>query len=156
LPDLGGRIHMLSDYRGRIVIVSFWSAECPHSERADSLLLEALAGWGENVVLLPVAANSNENLELIARVSRQRKLPLVLRDEDHAVADRYEAQTTPHAFLVDSQGCLRYRGAVDDVSFRQREPTQSYLIDAVNALQAGRDPQPAETQPFGCMIVRHP
>ena len=155
LPDLDGRIHMLGDYRGRLVIVNFWSAECPHARRADLALTAALEDWGEAVALLPVAANANETEALIAGAARGRGLPLVLRDVNHAVADRYVAQTTPHAFLIDRQGRLRYRGAVDDVSIRQGEPTRFYLGEAVEALLSDRIPDPAETQPFGCIIVRH-
>ena len=60
LPDLDGRIHMLSDYRGRIVIVNFWSAECPHSERVDADITTCLAQWGDDVTLLSIASNANE------------------------------------------------------------------------------------------------
>ncbi|MBK7316728.1 redoxin domain-containing protein [Candidatus Villigracilis affinis] len=38
LPDLDGNLHRLSHYRGRIVIVNFWSCECPHSERTDKAI----------------------------------------------------------------------------------------------------------------------
>ena len=48
-----------------------------------------------------------------------------------------------------------YRGAFDDVTFRQRAATRSYLKDAVEALLAGRNPDLAETAPYGCTIVRH-
>jgi len=57
--------------------------------------------------------------------------------------------------LIDRQGYLRYRGAVDDVTFRQPEPTRFYLGEAVNAVLSGRLPEQAETQPFGCIIVRY-
>lgn len=155
LPDLDGRIHMLSDYRGRIVIVNFWSAECPHSERFDADITICLPDWGADVALLSVASNANEPDEMLAAGARRRKIPLLLRDADQKVADRYEAQTTPHAFLVDRKGILRYRGAVDDVAFRQREPTRFYLQEAVEALLAGRLPEITEVQPFGCTIVRY-
>ena len=155
LPDLDGRIHMLSDYRGRITIVNFWSAECPHSERFDADIMPLLAQWGADVALLSVASNLNEPDEMLAAVARQRRIPAVLRDAGQTVAGRYRAQTTPHAFLIDRQGVLRYRGAVDDVSFRQREPTRFYLREAVEALLAGELPEITAVQPFGCTIVRY-
>jgi thiol-disulfide isomerase/thioredoxin len=155
LPDLDGRIHMLSDYRGRIVIVNFWSAECPHSERFDTDITACLAQWGPDVTLLSIASNANEPDGLLAAVARQRKIPVVLRDAGQMVAGRYGAQTTPHAFLIDRQGNLRYRGAVDDVSFRQRVATKFYLKDAVGTLLAGYLPEVTDVQPFGCAIVRH-
>ncbi len=155
LPDLDGRIHMLSDYRGRIVIVNFWSAECPHAKRFDADITTCLAQWGADVALLSVASNANEPEEMLAAAARRHKIPVVLRDADGSVAVRYEAKTTPHAFLIDRRGILHYRGAVDDVSFRQREPTRFYLRAAVEALLAGRLPEVTEVQPFGCSIVHY-
>lgn len=145
---------MLSDYRGQIVIVNFWSAECPHSARFDAEITTYLAQWDTEATLLSIASNANETDDEIAATAHRHKIPVVLRDADGSVADRYEAQTTPHAFLVDPQGILRYRGAVDDVTFQNRKPTRYYLREGVEALLAGRLPQVTEVQPFGCTIVR--
>ena len=81
-------------------------------------------------------------------------LAAVLIDADRAVADRYEAVTTPHAFVVDREGILRYRGAVDDVTFRQRRATRFFLEEAVEALLEQRLPEVQETPAYGCTIVR--
>jgi hypothetical protein len=154
LPDLHGRIHRLVDYRGRIVIVNFWSCECPHSERADRLTMTCLEKWGADVALLPVAANRNEPAEALEQAARARRLPGVLLDAQRVVADLYEAQTTPHVFIIDRAGLLRYRGALDDAAFRQRTATRFFLEEAVQALLEGRDPPLSETPAFGCAIVR--
>lgn len=153
LPDLNGTVHRLSDYRGRIVILNFWSAECPACERVDADLSACLRAWGGRVVLLTVAANAGETDETLAAAARARGLPGVLRGRPE-VLDAYNAQTTPHLFVVDEDGILRYRGAYDDVTFRQRTPTKFPLRDAVSALLEGRLPEPAETAPHGCAIVR--
>jgi peroxiredoxin len=154
LPDLQGTLQKLSDYRGRIAIVNFWSAECPHSERADRSMMDCLAWWGENVVLLSIASNRNESAQMVAEAACARRLPTVLIDAEHGVADLYEAVTTPHAFVVDREGLLRYRGAVDDVTFRQRKAIRFYLKDAVESLLAGQVPALQETPAYGCTIVR--
>ena len=145
---------MLSDYRGRIVVVNFWSAECPHAERCDADITTCLVKWGAEVALLSIASNANETEAQISGVARRRGIPVVLRDADQSVAGRYEAQTTPHAFVIDRHGILRYRGAVDDVAFRQRVATKFYLKDAVEALLDNRLPEVNEIKPFGCTIVR--
>jgi hypothetical protein len=155
LADLQDRKFRLSKRQPGILILNFWSAECPWSERADGLLLEWLAGWGLPVSLWTVAANANEPREMVSVVAGQRGLPVVLLDTHQAVANLYQAQTTPHAFVIDQAGLLRYQGAVDDVTFRQRTPTRYYLREAVEALLAGRQPQPQETPPYGCTVVRY-
>jgi len=155
LPDLYGRMHRLSDSRGRITIVNFWSAECPHSERTDRSIMASLEQWGgQGVVLLSVACNRNEPAGMLLGVAKMRRLPAVLLDAQHTVADLYAAQATPHAFVLDPGGILRYRGAVDDVNFRQRTPTRFLLGEAVQALLEGRLPAVMETPAHGCAIVR--
>ncbi|MDK1081412.1 MAG: redoxin domain-containing protein [Anaerolineae bacterium] len=155
LPDLDGHIHTINNYRDKIVIINFWSAECPHSERFDTHIAARLAIWGSDVALLSIASNTNEPKEMLNKISLERSLPLVLTDADHSVADRYGAQTTPHIFVLDRQGILRYRGAVDDVAFRQRTATHFYLEEAVGALLANELPDVTDTSPYGCTIVRY-
>jgi peroxiredoxin len=154
LPDLHGNLHRLSAYRGRIVIVNFWSAECAYSVRTDGLMRGWRKQWGSDVVLLSIAMNRNESVQQVEEAAGARGLPAVLWDADLAVTDMYVVAVTPHVFIVDREGILRYRGAVDDVTFRQREPTRFYLKEAVDALHAGRLPDPPETPAYGCAIVR--
>lgn len=154
LPDLDGRYHSLTDYRGRIVVVNFWSAECPWCERADAHLLELCHRYAAQVMLLTIAANANEPESMLRVAAHQRGLPLVLRDSGGGVCDRFGAQTTPHAFVIDPGGILRYRGAVDDVTFRKRTAERWYVQEAIEALLSGRVLELQETAPYGCTIVR--
>src|SRR5262245_40200493 len=101
LSDLQGELHRLSDYRGKIVIVNFWSCECPHSERTDRSTMACLVQWGAAVELLSIASNRNESTQCMAEAFDARRLPGVLIDKEHFVADLYQAITTPHAFVVD-------------------------------------------------------
>ena len=154
LPDQLGRARTLGTYRGRIAVVNFWSAECPWSERADRHLLELASRYSQQIAILPVSSNFNETGELITRAIQFRGLDFVLIDTDAALAQAWGAQTTPHAFVIDAQGILRYRGAVDDVTFRKRVPERFYVQEALEALLAGRLPEIQETAPYGCTVVR--
>jgi peroxiredoxin len=154
LPDVEGVLHRLTDFRRRITLLNFWSAECPWVERSDRELSSQLHIWGEAVAMLSIAANANESIELIRRVAWERNLPLLLHDQNQVVADLYGAQTTPHLFVVDPQGILRYQGSFNDVTFRKRVPSRHYLKEAVEALMAGKLPEHKQTPPYGCSIVR--
>jgi peroxiredoxin len=154
LPALDGALHHLEAWQGRIVVLNFWSAECPWAERGDQELLSYLPGWGEKVILCTIACNANEPVNLLAQTAVQRGLPLVLHDPQQQVTKWYGAQTTPHLFVVDAAGLLRYQGALNDRTFRQRTVTRFYLRDAVNALLAGQSPDPDHVPPYGCTIVR--
>jgi peroxiredoxin len=167
LPDLDGVLHRLSDYRGKIVILNFWSCECPHSERTDKAIMamfvqhlhraaaqRAVQVWRDDVVMLSIAANRSENAEALKNAADARRLPMVLVDALCRVADLFNAQTTPHVFVVDRKGILRYRGAVDDVTFRNRTPSRFFLDEAVESLLEGHLPTLTESPAYGCAIVR--
>ncbi len=154
LPDLHGKIHRLGDYRGRIVIVNFWSCECPHSRRTDKAIMSMFVQWRNDVVMLFIASNRNEKVQDVKKAAGARRLRTVLLDADSTVADLFEAQTTPHVFMIDREGILRYRGAIDDVTFRKRIPTRFFLDLAVESLLAGRLPELTDSPAYGCTIVR--
>ena len=154
LNDLDGNPHSLADSRGQITIINFWSAECPHAARVDVDLLPLIARWGDDIHLLQIASNGNEPLPMLRQVSDERATGIILHDADHAIANLYDAQTTPHIFLLDREGILRYEGAYDDVAFRQRVATRNYVQEAVEALLNGSKPKVTRVPPFGCTIVR--
>lgn len=154
LPDLSGRIRRLSEYRGRPVLLCFWSAECPWSARAD----REIAKWPPKLAsaagLLRLAMNADKSIDDVRREAAKRFEGRLLLDPDRKVTDAYGAQLTPEFFLLDEEGNLRYHGALDDATFRQPVPTRLYLENALRALLAGENPDPAETPGYGCAIVR--
>ncbi len=158
LPDVlsQGSIK-LSALRGQIVVISFWSMECPWSRHYDGYLAGLPTAWGDqDVRLLLIDSNLNETVEAMRQLAGEIGMPgPLLHDADCAVANDYGALTTPHIFIVDQTGKLAYQGAIDDRNFRQKEATVNYLDAAVEALLAGRAPDPAETPAYGCTIVRH-
>lgn len=155
LTDLKGKQHRLSDDHGKIVILNFWSAQCPHTERTDRETLTYLAEWGDRVVVLLVASNANEPPALLTEVAGSRGMQTVLQDADHSVADLYSAVTTPHVDVIDFEGNLRYQDAYNDTNFRKSVPTKQYLKSAVDVLLASDQPEPSEVLSYGCSIVRY-
>ncbi len=157
LRDLEGEVHRLGDGRGGVVVLNFWSAECPWSERGDEQIrnLEVPWEWGRQAVLWRIASNATEPEETLRRASASRNVAPVLVDPEQEVADLYGALTTPHIFIIDGEGILRYEGALNDANWRDPEPEKSYLLTGVQAALEGRSPEPAKTPGRGCTIVRH-
>jgi peroxiredoxin len=156
LPDVGGKLHVLEDYLGRILVLNFWSAECDWCKRIDAEVIPHLHEWKDRVKVLWIASNANESLDLVEKTATDRKIPAVLIDADLKVADTYGAQTTPHFFILDRAGKLQYQGAWDNITFRQRQATQLYVPTAVEALMRDQVPEVTSTPTYGCMLVRHP
>ncbi len=155
LPDLTGASHQLSEIADKIVVINFWSAECPWSKRMDATLAQLISEWEDRVEFWSIASNVNEDPVLIRDEASARGIPVVLLDPDQYVADLFGATTTPQVFVIDPNQILRYTGAVDDRTFRNREASQAYLADAIQAVLEDRSPDPSHTSPYGCAIVRH-
>ena len=87
-------------------------------ERADRVILSALAKWDHDVIYGCIASNANEPEGFLRSVATGRGIPNAFLDPDQTVAGLYGALTTPHLFVLDTQGVVRYQGALDDVTFR--------------------------------------
>jgi peroxiredoxin len=154
LSDLKGKFFSLNDLRSWTVILNFWSAECEWCERVDHELTAFLDPWKDKVKVVWIASNANESRGLIKKVAIERNIPTVLFDTNQQVANLYGAQTTPHFFVIDVRGKLRYQGAWDDITFRQRVAKQVYLPQVVEALRNNLEPAVTQTPPYGCTLVR--
>jgi peroxiredoxin len=146
----------LASLRGQIVVINFWSVECPWSRRYDQYFIERARTWGEaGIRLLFIDSNHHEAIYEMQDLAEELGIENpILCDAGNVAADAYGAVTTPHIFVIDADGFIAYQGAVDDQSFRQQEATVHYLDAALDALRRGESPDPADTLPYGCAIVR--
>jgi hypothetical protein len=80
-----------------------------------------------------------------------------LKDPGARVANQFGATRTPEAFVLDRRRVVQYHGRIDDqygVGSARNKPTHSELVDAVEALLAGKAVTVASTKPVGCLIGR--
>ena len=79
-----------------------------------------------------------------------------LFDEKQEVFRQYGATRTPHVFVLqkDANGepIVKYIGAIDDNYENADAVKQTYLTDALDALIAGKNPDPDFTKAIGCTI----
>lgn len=75
-----------------------------------------------------------------------------LIDEDGEVGQKYRARTTPHMFVIDKAGTLRYQGAIDSVKSAKKEDIEgatNYVAAALDELLADKAVTTKETKPYG-------
>lgn len=76
----------------------------------------------------------------------------VLLDADAKVACSYGVKVTPHVFVIDQQGTLRYSGAIDDNPSAEKVGWTNYLKDAIEAVKDGDEVEKSVTVPYGTKI----
>jgi peroxiredoxin len=157
LPDTSEATHGLDS--AAATVVCFTCNHCPYALAWHERIVAVARDYASRDVRV-LAINPND-AERYPRDSFEAMRARVasgdfygvpyLRDESQEVARAYDAKTTPDLFVIDSAGVLRYRGAPDA---DYEDPTQnaSWLRAALDAMLAGREPDPAETEPVGCSI----
>jgi peroxiredoxin len=155
LKDLSGRRHSLRDYRGKTVVVSFLSTQCPIVDAYHERIRKLAADYEQRgVVILGLYPNNNEPLSAVKAKAAEQKLSFpVMKDEGSQVADLYHAQSTPEMFVIDGAGRLRYHGRIDNSPELPRVRRHD-LREALDELLAGQAVTVAETRAFGCAIKR--
>ncbi len=144
--------------KGKVSVVVFTCNHCPYSKAFEDRLVELGKTYKKQGVEF-VAVNPNDDVaypdETMARMKSRatgKAYPFpYLKDGDSKVAGSYGARVTPHVFVVDGQGKVRYQGYVDD-SAKPGERTHAGLSDAVNALLAKKSVAKPTTRAFGCSI----
>jgi peroxiredoxin len=136
-----------------VVVVAFTCNDCPVAVAYEDRFIAFQEQFGKNKKVAFLAINANnatEGLDAMKQRAGEKgfKFPYAF-DASGESAKSYGARVTPHMFILDKARNVAYRGAFDD---KQTGPTKSYVVDAVNALLAGKTPETASTNAFGCGI----
>jgi len=156
LPDADGKQHTMASLKGKSsTLVLFIATQCPYSNAYNARmakLAEDYRAKGVNVV--GINSNSTEPAAEVKQHAADKGLTFtILKDPGNQIADRYDAQVTPEAYLLDSSGKLVYHGRIDN-SRTGYLITSTELRDAIEATLAGKPVEKAGAKAFGCSIKR--
>jgi peroxiredoxin len=160
LKNVDGTMVSLSDYKGvKGYIVVFTCNTCPYAVMYEDRIIDLhnkYAPLGYPVVAInpndPDVKPGDDFAGMQTR-AKEKKFPFkYLFDDGQKVYPEFGAQRTPHVYLLDANRYIRYIGAIDDNAQNPSEVAHKYLEDAIAALSAGKNPDPAETKAIGCTI----
>jgi peroxiredoxin/mono/diheme cytochrome c family protein len=160
LQDHRGAWHTLDEARDRkVVVLAFLGAECPLAEAYAPRLAEVARDFEKRGVgFFGVDANQQDGPVAIGRFAEKHGLPFpILKDVGNGLADRLGAERTPEVFVLDGSRAVVYRGRVDDqyaIGIHRPSPTRHDLVDALEAVLAGRPVATPRTDAVGCKIGR--
>ncbi|KPK51996.1 MAG: hypothetical protein AMJ63_10845 [Myxococcales bacterium SG8_38_1] len=116
LPMQGGGEWKLSDHRGKVIVLNFWTVTCrPCIQEMPTieLLAEIVEPWGDvEVVAVSTDRNWDEVETIIARNTRITSL---LDADREVVNGRFGTRLFPETWIIDADGVIRFRydGALD-------------------------------------------
>jgi peroxiredoxin len=163
--DSNGKSHTLGEFKGKTVVLEWTNDGCPYvrkhygsgnMQKVQADLTAAGAVWLSIISSAPGKqgfVNGAQANELTA--SRGAHPTVVLLDPKGTIGRAYEAQTTPHMFVIDKTGILRYMGAIDDQPSTDQSAmatARNYVREAFAAVSTGRKVTETSTDPYGCSV----
>jgi peroxiredoxin len=158
--DYRGADRRLSDWRdSKLVVVVFLGVDCPLAKRYGPRLAALASEFeGRGVAFVGIDSNRGDSPSAIGRYARRHHIPFpLLTDAGNAIADRFGAERTPEAFVLDGRRVVRYRGRIDDqygVGLQRAKVTRRDLAVALEELLAGKPVSQPVTAAPGCVISR--
>jgi peroxiredoxin len=158
LPDTEGRLQSLAAQDAAATVVVWTCNHCPYALGWHDRLVEVARDYAPREVRF-LAVNSNDaerypadSLDSMRERVQAEDWPFpYLHDESQDAASAWAAQVTPHVYVVDRSGVIRYEGA-PDADHMDPGHNASWLREALDAVLAGEQPARAATEPVGCSI----
>ncbi|MBK8562045.1 MAG: thioredoxin family protein [Saprospiraceae bacterium] len=165
LKNVDGRLVALADMKDangnapKGYIVTFTCNTCPYAIMYEDRLIDlhnkfAPKGW-HVVAIQPndTELKPGDSYEDMKVRAKEKNFPFVyLIDEGQKVYPQYGATKTPHVFLLDNTRKVRYIGAIDNNAQEAEAATRHYVAEAIQAIESGKEPDPATTKAIGCGI----
>lgn len=169
LPGVDGRAWTLADFKdAKVLVIVFNCNHCPTAQAYEERLKKIVEDYKpKGVAVVAISPNDPKSVRLdelgytdlsdsLAEMKIRARdaafnFPYLYDGDSEAISRSYGPVATPHAFVFDAERKLRYVGHIDD-SERESLVKAQDLRAAIDAVLAGRTPDPAQTKAFGCSI----
>ena len=165
VTDSAGKTQTLSAYKGKIVVLEWNNPECPFVRKhygAGNMQKQQGGAAAEEVVWLTInsgAEGKQGHMDAaaanayVAQVGGKEAAYLI--DADGKTGHAYDAKTTPHMYVIDKGGTLRYMGGIDSIPSTDKEDiakATQYVDQALAELTAGKPVSVSTSEPYGCSV----
>jgi len=160
LINVDGEMVSLDDFEdAKGFVVIFTCNTCPYAKLYEDRIIEMheeIAPKGYHVIAInpndPKIKPGDSFGEMKSR-AREKSFPFpYLFDEQQHIFPKFGAKSTPHAFVLDKDRVVKYIGAIDDSPRDSEAVNDSYVMDAIAAIEVGEDPKVSYTKAIGCGI----
>lgn len=163
--DIDGNEFKLSEQKSKTVVLEWTNHLCPfvvkHYETGNMQKTQK-AATDDGVVWVTIVSSAEgrqgyvtpEEAKKIVTDAEASPTAKIL-DASGEIGKMYDAQTTPHMFVINDEGTLVYAGAIDDNSSPRHETVEgakNYVLAALDDLKAGNAVETPTSQPYGCGV----
>ncbi|RMD92723.1 MAG: thioredoxin family protein [Calditrichaeota bacterium] len=165
LVDSHGKKHSLSDYKGKFVVLEWFNPDCPFVRKHyNSGNMQKLQKQYTKKGVIWLTINSSApgkqghcTPKIANKIIKKKEMACTafLLDHDGKVGRMYGAKTTPHMYIINPNGILIYKGAIDDkpsTNIEDIKKAKNYVVMALEAAMKGKKVPVSATKPYGCSV----
>ena len=120
----------VSDYRGKVVVLTFWASWCGYCLKELPILENVQRKLGRDRIEIVAINSDKERSDYLAMRRRMRDFTMTMTEDrrDRSIAERYGVSGLPHLVMVDKEGL---------VAFTHRgysEKSLPKIVEEINAL----------------------
>jgi peroxiredoxin len=165
LTDSNGTSRALSEFKGKFVVLEWNNPQCPFVGKhygSGNMQKQQADATAAGVIWLTVNSSATgkqgditgaEANAYIAKVGAKQTAYLL--DPSGQVGHLYGARTTPHMYVIDKAGVLRYMGGIDSIASTDADDlakATQYIPQVLSELIAGKPPSVTTSEPYGCSV----
>src|SRR5216110_1344136 len=165
LTDAKGETHSPSQYKGKYVVLEWFTPECPFVKKhygSGNMQKLQEEYTGKGVVWLTIDSNApgsegNLSADAASKVMtgwKTRQTALLLDPEGKA-GRAYRAKNTPNMVVINPEGKIVYERAVDSKATANPADipnSTNYVKVALDESLAGNPVTTSTTKPYGCSV----
>ena len=107
LPNLEGQSISLGDFRGKSVLINFWTTWCPPCRSEMPYIQEVYEEWSDKGLVV-LAIDIGESSSKVENFMQNYNLSFpVLLDSNQNVALKYRIRAIPTTFFIDKDGIIQ-------------------------------------------------
>lgn len=166
VKDVNGKVRKLADFKGKPVVLEWYNKDCPYvrkhydsknMQKIQADLTKKGVAWLTVVSSLPGKQGHQTATDAKANFvgKENATAATLLLDEDATMGKAYGAKTTPHMYVIDEQGVVRYQGAIDSNDSADPKTiatSENYVVAATTALLKHEPVKTKTTKPYGCGV----
>lgn len=160
-----GKTIKLSDFAGKAVVLEWTNDGCPFVQKhygagnMQSLQKRMTADgtiWLSVISSAPGEQGFADAARANALTTDRNAAPThVILDPDGRLGRLYGAKTTPHMYVVDMAGDLRYAGAIDTIATADQADiprANNYVEAALRSIKSDKAVAVRQSQAYGCSV----
>lgn len=166
LKDENGKVHKLSDNKGKIVVLEWFNKDCPFVEKhyEGKKMQELQDKYAGKVVWYTIISSAKGKQGYLDKKGINAvkkdwnvKNTVFLIDANGKVGKAYDAKVTPHMYIINKDGQLVYNGAIDSIKSTDQEDLAkaTNYVDAALTAMLSTPPKSIEVAtsvPYGCGV----